>query len=144
MKKSKQQVDWKRTKIRRHRYAHDGDEWLLFEPGDEPPRFDPDDAWDGKFETPARRDRVEGRNRRPNYATMKGSLSGSLSSAMDSLDSQPISVLANFVEKRLRGRQLDVHQRRYVRGLQFYLADKRSMSEVNPATVRGLLTALAQ
>lgn len=137
MKKG-QQVDWKKTRIAASRYAHDHDVWARLELGDDPPRFDLDDAWDGVFETPARRDAVAGRNRK-----QFGKMRGSLSFALDSLDAQPPPVIANMVELKLRGRALDNHQRGLIAGLKFYLSDKSSMREINPATVRGLLTALA-
>lgn len=135
------QTDWKNTRIRASDYAHANDVWSRLEPGDPAPRFAPDDAWDGKFETPERRDRIEGRNRKP-YGKMRGSLSIAMDSAED-FGSQPTSIIADLVEKRLRGRNLDLRQRGLVSGLKTYLADTKSIRDINPATIRGLLTALA-
>ncbi len=139
--KSIRQVDWKRTKIHASKYAHDNDIWNRFEParGDEAPRYDLDDVLAGLYESPSRREAVSGRNRKQKY----GRMSGSLSVAFDSLDGQPVGVLADFVEKHLRGRELDRQQAGYAIGLRYYLRDKASMAEVNPVTVRALLKGLA-
>lgn len=141
--KSTGQVDWKKTRIRASEYASDHDVWARLAPGDPAPRFAIDDVLDGKFEEPDRRDRIEGRNRL--YVQRPGSLKEGRGFIVDHapFEHQPANVIVDIVEKRMRGRELNAHQRGLVFGLKYYLSDKKSMSEVNPATIRGLLTALA-
>jgi hypothetical protein len=139
--KSIRQVDWKRTKIHASAYAASHDVWQRLEPGGPVPRTAADDVLEGRYEG-ARRDAITGRNRKQPYGRMSGSLS--LSVAMDSADfgDQPTDVIADLVERRLRGKDLNRHQQGLVAGLRLYLADKASIRDCNPATIRGLLTAL--
>lgn len=128
------QTDWKLTRIGGHPYAHSADVWARLEAEDNnPPRYAIDDVLTG-FEEPERRDLKSSRS----YGTASGRIV-----AFDSLDGQPVGVLADFVERRLRGRELDRQQAGYAVGLKFYLSDKSSMSECNPVTVRALLKGLA-
>ncbi len=133
--KSRLQVDWQATRIGGHKYAHANDVFAKLELGDAPPRYAVDDVLTG-FEEPERRGRTEGRNR--SYGTTSGRIV-----AFDSLDGQPIGVFADFVEKHLRGQELNLTQAGYAVGLNFYLSDKSRMSECNPVTVRALLKGIA-
>lgn len=130
-------VDWRHTRIRGSQYAHANDVWQRLELGDAPPRFAVDDVLEGSFEEPETLERRDVVARNRSFGTASGRIV-----AFDSLDGQPVGVLADFVEKHLRGRELDRCQAGYAVGLRYYLSDKSSMAEVNPVTVRALLRGL--